>query len=174
MFVWSSSTSWNHDKLSNLLNLLIDSRGTFIEFRSGMINVSPIGRNCSQEERDEFEKYDKVWISSFPVWLNFNIYRIDNLEIHSHLRFTIYAWNWWHCCARNLLIWTSHILSGVRSALMWVILFIFILMILELKRRAVLKLSFKKSGVSSRLGQNILFTVPWRIHWNSLLRGQDL
>lgn len=35
-------------------------RGTFIEFRSGMINVSPIGRNCSQEERDEFEKYDKI------------------------------------------------------------------------------------------------------------------
>jgi hypothetical protein len=35
-------------------------RGTFIEFRSGMLNVSPIGRNCSQEERDEFEKYDKV------------------------------------------------------------------------------------------------------------------
>ena len=33
-------------------------RGTFIEFRNGMINVSPIGRNCSQEERDEFEKYD--------------------------------------------------------------------------------------------------------------------
>lgn len=36
------------------------SRGTFIEFRNGMLNVSPIGRNCSQEERDEFEKYDKV------------------------------------------------------------------------------------------------------------------
>ncbi|XP_031398424.1 phosphomannomutase isoform X1 [Punica granatum] len=35
-------------------------RGTFIEFRSGMLNVSPIGQNCSQEERDEFEKYDKV------------------------------------------------------------------------------------------------------------------
>ncbi|XP_078175605.1 phosphomannomutase [Carex rostrata] len=35
-------------------------RGTFLEFRSGMINVSPIGRNCSQEERDEFERYDKV------------------------------------------------------------------------------------------------------------------
>jgi phosphomannomutase len=33
-------------------------RGTFIEFRSGMINVSPIGRNCSQKERDEFEEYD--------------------------------------------------------------------------------------------------------------------
>jgi phosphomannomutase len=35
-------------------------RGTFIEFRMGMINVSPIGRNCSQEERVEFERYDKV------------------------------------------------------------------------------------------------------------------
>ncbi|XVE77102.1 hypothetical protein DITRI_Ditri13aG0035100 [Diplodiscus trichospermus] len=35
-------------------------RGTFIEFRNGMLNVSPIGRNCSQEERDEFEKYDKA------------------------------------------------------------------------------------------------------------------
>ncbi|CEP07514.1 hypothetical protein [Parasitella parasitica] len=33
-------------------------RGTFIEFRNGMINISPIGRNCSREERNEFEKYD--------------------------------------------------------------------------------------------------------------------
>ncbi|EFC47841.1 predicted protein [Naegleria gruberi] len=33
-------------------------RGTFIEFRKGMFNVSPIGRNCSQEERDDYEKYD--------------------------------------------------------------------------------------------------------------------
>ncbi|KAI8609684.1 phosphomannomutase [Chytriomyces sp. MP71] len=35
-------------------------RGTFIEFRNGMINVSPIGRNCSHAERDEFEAYDKI------------------------------------------------------------------------------------------------------------------
>ncbi|MCO5576663.1 hypothetical protein L7F22_030478 [Adiantum nelumboides] len=35
-------------------------RGTFIEFRSGMLNVSPIGRNCSQEEREEFEQYDNL------------------------------------------------------------------------------------------------------------------
>lgn len=34
-------------------------RGTFIEFRTGMLNVSPIGRNCSQKERDDFEQYDK-------------------------------------------------------------------------------------------------------------------
>jgi len=25
-----------------------------------MINISPIGRNCSREERDEFEEFDKT------------------------------------------------------------------------------------------------------------------
>jgi phosphomannomutase len=35
-------------------------RGTFIEFRNGMINVSPIGRNASNAERNEFEQYDKT------------------------------------------------------------------------------------------------------------------
>ncbi|BGP17835.1 hypothetical protein JCM10213_008365 [Rhodosporidiobolus nylandii] len=34
-------------------------RGTFMEFRNGMVNISPIGRNASVKERDEFEKYDK-------------------------------------------------------------------------------------------------------------------
>jgi phosphomannomutase len=34
-------------------------RGTFVEFRNGMINFSPIGRNASLEERDEFERYHK-------------------------------------------------------------------------------------------------------------------
>jgi phosphomannomutase len=33
-------------------------RGTFIEFRAGMINVSPIGRNCSREERNAYEEFD--------------------------------------------------------------------------------------------------------------------
>lgn len=33
-------------------------RGNFIEFREGMLNISPIGRNCSQQEREEFEIYD--------------------------------------------------------------------------------------------------------------------
>lgn len=34
-------------------------RGTFIEFRTGLINVCPVGRSCSQAERDAFEIYDK-------------------------------------------------------------------------------------------------------------------
>lgn len=29
-------------------------RGTFIEYRTGMLNISPIGRNCSQEERCDY------------------------------------------------------------------------------------------------------------------------
>ena len=41
-------------------NAFPDGRGTFVEFRRGMINISPIGRNASTEERDEFERYDKV------------------------------------------------------------------------------------------------------------------
>ncbi|CAD6589697.1 MAG: Phosphomannomutase [Tremellales sp. Tagirdzhanova-0007] len=35
-------------------------RGTFIEFRTGMINVSPVGRNASNAERNQFEQYDNV------------------------------------------------------------------------------------------------------------------
>jgi phosphomannomutase len=35
-------------------------RGTFVEYRNGMINVSPIGRNCSQAEREAFFELDKT------------------------------------------------------------------------------------------------------------------
>ncbi|KRZ14423.1 putative phosphomannomutase [Trichinella pseudospiralis] len=34
-------------------------RGNFIEFRKGMLNVSPIGRSCNQNERNEFVEYDE-------------------------------------------------------------------------------------------------------------------
>ena len=55
------------EKLKRLINWILRyfadldipvKRGTFIEFRQGMFNVSPIGRNCSREERNEFEKFD--------------------------------------------------------------------------------------------------------------------
>lgn len=57
------------EKLKEFINFVLHyvadldipiKRGTFVEFRMGMLNVSPIGRNCSQEERDEFERYDKI------------------------------------------------------------------------------------------------------------------
>lgn len=55
------------EKLQTFINFVLGylskitlpvKRGTFVEFRSGMLNISPIGRSCSQEERDAFEKYD--------------------------------------------------------------------------------------------------------------------
>lgn len=55
------------DKIKSIINFTLRyiadldipiKRGTFIEFRNGMLNISPIGRNCSQEERKDFEKYD--------------------------------------------------------------------------------------------------------------------
>nr|CAG4644218.1 EOG090X0BFR [Lepidurus arcticus] len=35
-------------------------RGTFIEFRNGLINVCPVGRSCTQAERDAFAAYDEI------------------------------------------------------------------------------------------------------------------
>lgn len=33
-------------------------RGTFLEHRTGMLNVAPAGRSCSIMERDDFERFD--------------------------------------------------------------------------------------------------------------------
>lgn len=44
----------------------VDS-GTFVEFRNGMLNISPIGRNCSREERNAFNKYDEVISGYYSV-----------------------------------------------------------------------------------------------------------
>ncbi|KAI9440529.1 eukaryotic phosphomannomutase [Lactarius indigo] len=55
-----------HKKLVNfILHYVADldipiKRGTFVEFRNGMVNVSPIGRNATIQERHDFEAYDKV------------------------------------------------------------------------------------------------------------------
>jgi phosphomannomutase len=54
----------NYKKLARfILHYIADldipiKRGTFIEFRNGMINVSPIGRNASTKERHEYQEYD--------------------------------------------------------------------------------------------------------------------
>jgi phosphomannomutase len=63
-----------NDKVKQLVNWALKyiaeleipvKRGTFVEFRTGMINISPIGRNCTQSEREEFHKYDLVGRSDF-------------------------------------------------------------------------------------------------------------
>ncbi|GIK06830.1 hypothetical protein Aspvir_002482 [Aspergillus viridinutans] len=65
----TSFIEWiGEEKYQKLVNFILKyfadlqlpkKRGTFIEFRNGMINVSPLGRNASVEERNEFEAYDK-------------------------------------------------------------------------------------------------------------------
>ena len=56
------------DNLKKLINFSLKyiadldipvKRGTFLEYRNGMMNISPIGRNCSKEERNAFEEFDK-------------------------------------------------------------------------------------------------------------------
>lgn len=56
----------NYENVSNfILKLLSETklpkkRGVFVELRGSMINVSPIGRSCSVEERLEFYNYDNI------------------------------------------------------------------------------------------------------------------
>ena len=61
-------TNFLGDKYKELVNFCLKyiaeldipvKTGTFIELRTGLLNVSPIGRNCSQEERDAFVVYNK-------------------------------------------------------------------------------------------------------------------
>lgn len=57
----------NYKRLVNVcLRVMSDidipiKRGNFIELRNGIINISPIGRSCSKEERDNFYLYDKKY-----------------------------------------------------------------------------------------------------------------
>lgn len=52
------------DLVNFILRYLADldipvKRGTFVEFRNGMINVSPVGRNATVDERNAYERFDK-------------------------------------------------------------------------------------------------------------------
>lgn len=55
----------NYQKIINVcLKVLSEvnipvKRSNFVEVRNGMINISPIGRSCSQEERDAFYEFDQ-------------------------------------------------------------------------------------------------------------------
>jgi phosphomannomutase len=64
----SFSSFLGEETLKDLINFALKEfsevdipikRGTFIEYRKGMLNMSPIGRNCSQKEREDFYEYDK-------------------------------------------------------------------------------------------------------------------
>ena len=57
------------EKLQTFINFCLEylsklvlpcKRGTFIELRTGMINICPVGRSCNQKERDEFAAFDAI------------------------------------------------------------------------------------------------------------------
>lgn len=54
----------NYKKLTNrILRLLSEidcpvKRGVFVELRQSLINVCPVGRSCTREERNAFDKFD--------------------------------------------------------------------------------------------------------------------
>jgi phosphomannomutase len=57
------------DKIQRLINFALRymselvlpvKRGTFVEFRSGLINLCPVGRSCTQAEREAFAAFDEA------------------------------------------------------------------------------------------------------------------
>ncbi len=88
--------------VSFLLHYIADldipiKRGTFVEFRNGMINVSPIGRNASTEERLAFQDYDKI----HKVREQF-VARLRERFGHLGLKYSIggqISFNVFHCCS---------------------------------------------------------------------------
>ncbi|KAL9103731.1 MAG: hypothetical protein Q9187_008974 [Circinaria calcarea] len=64
----SSFIEWlGEDRYKALVNFVLRyiadldlpvKRGTFVEFRNGMVNISPIGRNATVLERNAYEAYD--------------------------------------------------------------------------------------------------------------------
>nr|XP_008506162.1 PREDICTED: phosphomannomutase 1 isoform X3 [Equus przewalskii] len=90
----SKQTIQNHlgeELLQDLINFCLrymallrlpKKRGTFIEFRNGMLNISPIGRSCTLEERIEFSELDKV-SRALGSWCSF---------LESEPRFAALSW----------------------------------------------------------------------------------
>jgi phosphomannomutase len=74
-------------------------RGNFIELRSGLINVSPIGRTCSQSEREEFNELDKKYGYREDLIKNIKIQLGDvanefNFSIGGQISFDMFPKGW--------------------------------------------------------------------------------
>jgi phosphomannomutase len=101
------TTFLGYDKLKEFTNFCLKyiadldipvKTGTFIELRTGMMNVSPIGRNCSQEERDAFNTYNKEHhiLEKFRDILIKNFAEKFGLEISigGQISFDVYPIGW--------------------------------------------------------------------------------
>jgi phosphomannomutase len=80
-------------QLQELLNFILRyiadlsipiKRGTFIQLRTAMINISPIGRDCSLKEREAFFEYDKIHHVRLTL-----IQHLEKNFKHLNLRFAV-------------------------------------------------------------------------------------
>jgi hypothetical protein len=137
-----------------------------------MINVSPIGRNCSQEERDEFEKYDKVksynknkiFFSSWREGISFKYEMTYFMQVHnirpkmvSVLREKFAHLNLTFSIGGQISFDVSLLGSPTSS--------------INNSRHGIYQCHTKISGLSSRLGQNLLLEISRGIPRNPLLWG---
>jgi len=95
-------------KLQNLINFCLRymsdlelpcKRGHFIEFRTGLINICPIGRSCSQSERDAFVEYDGVhgvrakFVNALDQKFGNSEYKLKSV-IGGQISIDIFPWGW--------------------------------------------------------------------------------
>ena len=101
------STYLGYDKLKEFVNFCLKyiceldipiKTGTFLELRTGILNVSPIGRNCTQEEREAFVVYNKEHhiLEKFRETLVKNFSEKFGLEISigGQISFDVYPIGW--------------------------------------------------------------------------------
>ena len=101
------STYLGYDKLKEFVNFCLKyiceldipiKTGTFVELRTGILNISPIGRNCTQEERDAFVVYNKEHhiLEKFRETLVKNFSEKFGLEISigGQISFDVYPIGW--------------------------------------------------------------------------------
>lgn len=101
------STYLGYDKLKEFVNFCLKyiceldipiKTGTFLELRTGILNISPIGRNCTQEERDAFVVYNKEHhiLEKFRETLVKNFSEKFGLEmsIGGQISFDVYPIGW--------------------------------------------------------------------------------
>lgn len=101
------STYLGYDKLKEFVNFCLKyiceldipiKTGTFLELRTGILNISPIGRNCTQEERDAFVVYNKEHhiLEKFRETLVKNFSEKFGLEISigGQISFDVYPIGW--------------------------------------------------------------------------------
>lgn len=94
------------EKLQRFINFCLNyiselqlpfKRGTFLEFRNGMMNICPCGRNCNRTERKIFSEFDKIneIRKKMIECLKYEFYDVDlTYSIGGEISFDIFPNGW--------------------------------------------------------------------------------